>query len=323
MKRCAFFCFFLVIFLSSVLGGEEKEYIKVAFLGTGKISREPELYDPDLLALLLTRIKEQQPDLVFFTGHLIQGFEESTSPESLKAFASSLEEFSRIVNTRLGKEIPLFPILGNHQFVNSEAVRIFTDHFRIPNAAPLESYQLAYTISKGNAQFTVLATGSYERKFRGYGYYARSMPILDWIEKNLRTGAGEYDFRFVIAHEPVFSLEKTLGLFKPGQTDAPSQEKLWKLFEDHDVTGYFCSHELVYDRSNRNGVWQIVSGGLGDPKRIKQEGEMFPHFVLLYVPKSKKESPRLNVIDIRGKVWDDFSLTPTDKPVHHLRISQL
>lgn len=304
----------------SIESGEDG--LKVAFVGTGKKPGEPEIYDPELMAKILVRVKEQKPDVVFFTGNLIQGLEESTTPQSLEKFENNLKSFSNLVKTYLGNDIPLHPVIGNHTFVNSQAVEIFRKHFMIKDPAPLEPYQLAYSVTIKNASFTVMATGEFERKFRGYGYFSRSMPLQDWIEKNVRTGGEDLDFRFVVSHEPVFSSEASGGIFTLEDHNNQNGEQLWSIFRQNHVLGYFCSHELLYDRSNHHGVWQIVSGGVGDPKLYRNEENMFSHFVLLYIPKSRKENPRLKAIDLNGDVWDEFVLMPVDKPVHHLRISK-
>ncbi len=318
------FLAFLCISVSSKGGALENgsEGLKVAFVGTGKKPSEPEKYDPEMLAKIFRRIKEQKPDIIFFTGNLIQGLEESTSPQSIEKFKNNLQTFSNLVKTYIGDEIPLYPVMGNHTFVNSEAVAIFQKHFNIKDPAPLEPYQLAYSVALKNTAFTVLATGDFERKFRGYGYFSRSMPILDWIEKNVRTGGDDIDFRFVVTHEPVFSSEASGGIFAEPDHKEENSDHLWNVLKQNRVLGYFCSHELIYDRSNHHGVWQIVSGGVGDPKKYANETNMFSHFVLLSIPKSKKDNPSLKAIDVDGNVWDEFVLMPVDKPVHHLRISQ-
>jgi hypothetical protein len=316
------FLFFIFAFSSQGYSvGNRDEYLKVAILGTGKKYGDPEEYEQEILAKLLRRIKDEKPDLVFFTGNLIQGLEQNTTPEGLKAFEENLRHFSNMTKTYLG-EIPLYAVMGNHTFVNSEAVEIFKKHFQIKNPAPLESYQLAYSLTERNVTFTVLATGEYERKYRGSGYYSRSMPILDWLEKNVRSGGEDIDFRFVIGHEPAFSSESTGGIYTGFEKSDARKDQFWKTLRQNKVLGYFCSHELIYDRSNRNGVWQIVSGGVGDPKKFKNEEHMFQHFIVLSIPRNARENPQVKTIDINGRLWDDFILMPVDRPVHHLRISQ-
>ena len=313
----------IIAFNSNLHGAENTDaYLKVAIFGTGKKVGEPEVYDQESLAKTLRQIKDAEPDVVIFTGNLIQGLEQSTSAESLRTFQENLRTFSNLVSNYLGDEIPLFPVMGNHTFVNSQAVAIFREHFKIENPAPLESYQLAYSVTVKNVKFTLLATGEFERKFRGYRYFSRSMPILDWLEKDVRSGGDEIDFRFVIGHEPAYSSEASAGVFTGLDKTPERRDQLWQILKRNKVLGYFCSHELIYDRSNRNGVWQIISGGVGDPSKFSDEEHMFQRFVLLSVPGNRRENPVAKAIDIKGKTWDKFQMMPIDRPVHHLRISQ-
>lgn len=318
-----FFIVLLALSLSLEIQCQENTdtYLKVAIFGTGKKNGQPENYDQESLAKVLRRIKDENPDVVIFTGNLIQGLEQNTSTESLRNFEHNLKTFSKLVKNYLGEKIPLFPVMGNHTLVNSQAVAIFRDHFKIEDTAPLEDYQLAYSKVVNNVKFSILATGDFERKFRGYRYFTRSMPIFDWLEKDVRTGANEIDFHFVIGHMPAFSSETTAGLFTGNEKVTEKNDQFWNILKRNKVLGYFCSHELIYDRSNRNGVWQLISGGVGDPRKFTDEEHMFQHFVLLLIPRNRGENPIAKAIDINGKEWDQFKLMPIDRPVHHLRIS--
>lgn len=298
------------------------EALKVAILGTGKKSGLPEYYSAENFAKVVDQIKIQKPDLVLFNGNLIQGLEQSTTPESLREFETNLMAFSQSLSVHLGNTIPVYALMGNHSLVNSQAVTLFQNHFNIKDKAPLEPYQLAYSIKLKNVQFTFLVTGLYEAKFRDYGIGSRSMPLLDWLEKNVRTSFDEVDFHFIVGHEPAYSSTASEGIYSGLDQISETRDRFWNILKNNHVRGYFCSHELMYDRSNHKGVWQLISGGVGDPQRIPEEQTMFRHFILLSIPENKHENPTLKAIDIYGKVWDEFQMIPTGEPVHHLRISQ-
>jgi len=319
-----FFALFSLFLFPCLLNCDvaSKSYLKVAVLGTGKRRGEREEYSNESLVRLLRQIKKHSPELVIFTGHLIQGFEQSTSKQSLDAFKHHLVTFSELVREHLGDTIPLYPILGNHTFVNSQAIAIFRQHFKIENPAPLDPYQLAYSVTTKNTKFTFMASGEYERKFRAYRWFARSMPILDWLEKDVRTKAENVEFQFVIGHEPAYSSQASAGIYTGLDKNPEKRDRFWEILRQNKVLGYFCSHELIYDRSNRSGVWQIISGGVRNPIALKDDIPMFQHFVLIHIPKKNSVNPVAKAFDANGNEWDTFELLPIAQPVHHLRISQ-
>lgn len=93
--------------------------------------------------------------------------------------------------------------------------------------------------------------------------------------------------------------------------------------KNNRVVAYFCSHEHLYDRSFRDGVWQIISGGAGGPLNKKDILKAFYHFILLTIPSELGKFPVVQVIDIQGVVRDEFSLSPIpEQPIFQMRISQ-
>lgn len=320
----AFLCFLQIPFLttSSLHADNTENNVRVVIFGDAWKEEDGRGIDEEALTLLLERIKAESPDTVFFTGNLIQGLEQSTSQASIKQFQSNMNTFSNLVKATLGKEIPLYSVMGNHTFVNSQAVSTFREHFAIENTAPLESYQFAYSVLLNNSQFVVLASGGYERKFRGYRHYLRQMPLFDWLEKQLRTGSDRIDYRFVIGHEPAYSSGFSAGEYKGMDKNPERRDLFWKILRQNGALGYFCSHEFIFDRSNREGVWQVITGGVDLSADEDLEKKLvFHHYLLLTIPKEKNGNPIIQAKDLKGRIWDEFELVPLDRPVHQLRIS--
>lgn len=314
----------LVIFLLSMVVGplfsQEEGEVRVALVGDG-IGQGSEGVDAESFARLLAKVAEQKPNVVFFLGNLVDGLEQSTAPESIKKLKNHLEQFTRLTDTYLGKQVKIYPVIGNHTFVNTQAVQLFKEHFKIKDTAPLESYQWAYAVNIEQAQFIVLASGLFERKYRGYRQEVLTMPLLDWLEKELRTNADSIRYRFVIGHMPAFSSRATEGIYSGLDKDLERRDAFWQVLKNNDALGYFASHEPLYDRLNRDGVWQIISGGAGMMENGDGSSSVFQHFILISIPKNKAKNPVLESIDIKGKIWDEFEIVPLDKPVHQLRIS--
>ena len=307
--------------LFSVGGHAQTKDLKVVILGDSGPEDGGRGFQTEIFEKLLRGIKKNNPDAVFYIGNLISGLEQNTSPAGIKAFQQKLNEFSKLVAENLGAGIPVYPIMGNQSLMNIEAVSIFRNHFKIVSTAPLEPYQLAYIAMLDNVQFVVLATGYYERKFLSYRQYQETLPILSWLEKVLRTGGNTIRYRFVIDHEPEFSPMAPAGTFTGLDRNVEKRDLFWNILRRNGVLAYFSANEAIFDRSNRGGVWQIITGGAGPSLPKRQGSYIFYHYVLLTIPKEPNKNPVMEVFDSNGTAWDKFELTPLDRPVYQLRIS--
>jgi hypothetical protein len=314
------FCCLLSFLTISPVCAQEKGATRVVMIGNG-IGEGKEGVDTESFAKLLVKVGEQMPDVVFFTGNLIHDLEQSTSPESINNLKNQLDKFTRLTRQYLGDKPKLYPVIGNHTFVNSRAVQLFIEHFGLTDTAPLEPYQLAYAVKVQHVQFIVLASGLFERSYRGYLQWSRRIPLLDWLEKELRTQDPGITYRFVISHLPAFSSRSTEGMYTGLDADLPKRDAFWNVLKNNGALAYFSSHEPIYDRSHRQGVWQIISGGVGAHPENDGTEAAFQHFILITIPEDQKKNPVLEAIDLDGKVWDKFEIVPIDRPVHQLRIS--
>jgi len=309
-----------ILFAENVEEGEE---LRVVIIGSGEKNGDEKTLHEEALTEMFQRIKDEDPDAVFYTGSLIFGLEASETPESFDIFRKRLQTFSELAKKYLGNHIPVYPVIGTHQFANPGAVGIFREHFGIKNTTPLEAYQLAYTVLLDGVQFIVLATDIDERQYRRYQRYVRTMPLLDWLEKELRTDPESIRYRIVIGHEPAFSSAYPQGIRIGLEGNPQRRDRFWNILRENGVLAYFSSHESLFDRSNRQGVWQIITGGASVPRNVKKDDFFFQHYVLLTVPKKWNEPPLLQVFDLNGKKWDEFTLTPVNRPVYQLRISKV
>ena len=90
----------------------------------------------------------------------------------------------------------------------------------------------------------------------------------------------------------------------------------------HHIAAYFSSNEILYDRSFRYGVWQLISGGAGTTHDIKgEEDETFYHYLLLSIPQGTTGDPTVKVFDPDGKNKDEFILTGKPGALFDFRIS--
>ncbi|MGZ3633615.1 MAG: hypothetical protein ACXU9U_01460 [Parachlamydiaceae bacterium] len=99
------------------------------------------------------------------------------------------------------------------------------------------------------------------------------------------------------------------------------RDLFWRILMKHKVTAYFCAQEHLYDRTNRQGVWQIISGGAGAPLYKWDFDKAFYHYVRLILPHQNQLLPKIQVFDIQGNFIDEIELAPSHYPVYQLRIS--
>lgn len=308
-----------LLFATQFLYAAEPEY-RVAIFGTNYSFEESvaSLADPKL-EMLFRSIKSQKPNAVFFTGDLIMGLEnsEKMNPE---VFKKQLEYFSNVKNKFLGKEIPFYPTLGNHRQVSYDIVETFREHFNIQNISPRPPYHLAYTVSIDDAEFIVLATGYDEPPDIILPSQKSVNPILDWLEKYLDQNPGSYKYRYVLSHFPAFSSTGSAGYYLGLDKDLTTRDIFWKILRDNHINAYFCSYEPLYDRSNREGIWQVISGGIVSEITAKHGEKKFSNYLLL-IWGGNNPFPILKVFDLEGREWDTFRVIPLNFPVHQMRIS--
>lgn len=153
--------------------------------------------------------------------------------------------------------IPLIPILGNHEYQG-----VIVVYFSIPGAAPLfHDYFTApgnerwYAFDWANARFIVLDANIVEDLKPG-------CEQLRWLERELAEstdGADDPDWLFACWHEPAFSS----GAGSIDLTGNPLRENVVPLMERYGVDLVLYGHDHFYERSIKDGIVYIVSGGGG------------------------------------------------------------
>lgn len=153
--------------------------------------------------------------------------------------------------------IPVIPILGNHEYQG--VIMVF---FSIPGAAPLfhDYFTLPknerwYSFDWANCHFVMLDANIPEDLKEGGEQ-------LDWLVQDLEQstdGIKDPDWIFACWHEPAFSS----GM---GQFDLMGENlrnNVVPLMEQYGVDIVFYGHDHFYERSFKDGVTYIVSGGGG------------------------------------------------------------
>lgn len=276
----------------------------------------------DALAALFGILRSYQPDAVFFTGNLI-GISK-TARHPMQIFVKQLERFVALEKNELGFNIPFYPVMGNQDASIERSAQLFRVNFNLNSIPGIEPNQLVYTVAIGDAFFAVIATDYYDPISGKKIEHQITPAVLTWLDRELKAQSAYYRYLFVMGHEPAFSTTGVEGKYIGLDFDQEKRDDFWKILKSNNVLAYFCSHEHLYDRSFRDGVWQIISGGGGASLNKKGIVKAFYHALLLHVPTELGQLPEIKVIDIKGNVRDQFTLTPdTDHhPIYQMRISK-
>jgi 3',5'-cyclic AMP phosphodiesterase CpdA len=169
-----------------------------------------------------------EPKAVFNTGDLVND-------------GSSANEWAIFDNItfQLREIAPYYPALGNHDL----PPELFLADFHLPNN------ERWYSVDIDHLHFVVLDTTS--DISQGSEQYA-------WLEGDLQ--AASKGFVAIVTHYPLLSTGEHGG-------DSNLSQILMPLFEEYNVDIVFSGHDHDYERSVKNGIYYIVTGGGGAPLR--------------------------------------------------------
>jgi PKD repeat protein len=136
---------------------------------------------------------------------------------------------------------PYYPCLGNHEHNSPLYYQYFAALPQGGGGAKIEWYSFDY----GTAHFIILDSNA--------PFVPGSAQYL-WLVNDLQSTTAEW--RFVMHHHPVYSSG-------PDGPHPDLQTYLAPLYEQYHVDIVFTGHDHLYERSFRNGVTYIVSGGGG------------------------------------------------------------
>lgn len=320
--------------------------IRVAVLGGSSTEGDGSLsFNENVLQKLLNSIKGREPAAVFFTGDLTfglvknggsspsqdndnelpksygNGWRESGYVYSNQGYQKQLNSFYQVEQNALGK-IPFYPSIGSHEAFGPDSVELVQRTFKIYGTANLGPGLLVYSLSIQNAYFVVVQTDYFDAASNQVIKNTIPSSVLDWLENDLKEKSSFYPFIFVFGSAPAFSTSATEGVFKGLDEHPDIRDRFWKILQDNNVLAYFCSHENLYDRTFRNNVWQVISGGAGSPLFNRAVKPAFYHYLLLSIPSELNVTPNIKVIDVNGDIIDTFDLTRTNTPIYQFRISE-
>ena len=176
-------------------------------------------------------ILKTEPTAVFHTGDLVNDGSSSADWDTFNSIASQLIEST-----------PFYPALGNHDL----PPQLFFDNFSLPNN------ERWYSVDVDGLHFIVLDSNS-DIAPGSEQYY--------WLEADLK--AAMNDFVSVIFHQPLMSTGLQGG-------DVGLSDIFIPLFKEYDVELVINGHDHDYERSFKDGIYYVVTGGGGAPLRDQE-----------------------------------------------------
>ncbi|MEN8193787.1 MAG: metallophosphoesterase, partial [Bacteroidota bacterium] len=247
----------------------------------------------DIHKRILEGILQHDPLFVINTGDLVGNGRD----------ISDWEAFFK-VNNKLMRNIPYYPVLGNHE----KDSQYYYNFFDLPNN---ERY---YSFHVGDALFVMLdsegeeisepnyITDENSEKFWKNSFKEYFIMQKKWLEKVLEINK-EAGFVFVVQHKPLYSIKKSRV------EDTNKYREFWgDFFEQHNVQVFINGHDHHYHHAMKNGVHYITTAGGGaglyetdtpQPETVKFS--KIEHFISVNV---NIDDAVLNVIDIDGNEID-------------------
>ncbi len=223
-------------------------------------------------------IVKARPEAVFHTGDMV---ERATSKRDWNAF----NEITAIMRANA----EFFPAVGTHDDDSDFFFRNF----------PYLASKRWYSVERGGVHFIVLDCCS---------KLDPGSPQYNWLEADLKDAENKTEFTAVILHNAIYSS----GYHLP---EAKLVRDIVPLLERYGVDIVFSGHDHHYERSFRNNIYYIITGGGGAElrgrKRANPYSQVFQklnHFCLISV--SEKEM-KIDVYDIDSKLIDSFEVKKT------------
>ena len=188
-----------------------------------------------VVAALLERL---EPDLILHTGDIVY-----PSGEERHYDRRFFVPYGRLL-----KEVPIFPILGNHDLERGNGAA-YLNNFHLPRN-DTQGTGRYYSFDWGNAHFVALNSELYH----GDHSY-RPEEQKTWLDRDLKET--RQPWKIVYFHRPIYSSSKHGG-------DERIRKDLEPVLVRHEVDLVFSGHDHVYERTVPiRGVTYVVSGGGG------------------------------------------------------------
>lgn len=303
------------------LNAEPGKPIIFGIIGDGTVAKDEKNFASiNPLQLLLGGLNKNGAQAVFLNGNLVADDREGEDKKGEAISSQTLEQKLEIAVKGFREAIPegiaFYPTIGDRELAIPGSPEVFKKVFRLEGAKVVRD-GLAYTVAIGPVLIVVVPTDNVSGP-KGSGE-AFSSSTVEWLKQTLDLAPASFRYRFVVGFEPAYPSSTTFT-----SKTLSNRDDFWKVLVSNNVLAYFSSKEHVFDRSNRNGVWQVISGGGEASEGSRKSIYPFIHALLISVPNSSSENggvPTLKIVDESGEVVDTFELKPQSEPLYQMRIS--
>jgi acid phosphatase type 7 len=198
------------------------------------------------------------------------------------------------------RNIPVYPVLGNHDLKGDEKTALANYFQRFPD---LKNNRF-YSVRAANVLMLMLDSALDET----------SGPQGDWLTHKLDSVPSDVDFLFIFLHHPPYTSSSDMKLFGGGHSVRSSEEKMAKTLEArqpkmHARIVVFGSHVHNYERHEHGGITYFVSGGGGahaypidrKPDDPYQSKEINYHYLLVEVDRAQASITMNRLVITNGK----------------------
>ncbi len=220
------------------------------------------------LNTIAKRIAAENPDLVLFSGDLINGAVDIL-PSPIKKnytaqFRNWMDAVSPIYNFTTRTGITIYVIRGNHEddLGNIPIPALLNDYRAtvasgMPTNGPPVEEKLTYSFTHKGAKFIAL-----DEYFPNNG--TKETVNQTWLDEQLTQDTRP--FMFVFGHTPAYNVSNDMDEYKSGIAVHPIQrDAFWNSLVKNHVLAYFCGHVHTYVRAESKGVQQVLCGNGGAP----------------------------------------------------------
>lgn len=216
---------------------------------------------------------EAEPLAVFNTGDLVT---DGSSADQWATFNN--------ITAELRETVPYYPALGNHDL----PPELFLSNFDLPNN------ERWYSVDMEGLLFVILDTSS---------PIDQASEQYSWLHSLLQNATD--NFVAIAFHYPLLST----GLHGDELGLGPI---LMPLFEKYDVDIVFSGHDHDYERSYREGIYYVVTGGGGAPLReqaaTNEYSQVFAKTYSFCTLSVNTDNVTIKTFDLRNGLIDEFTL---------------
>lgn len=206
--------------------------------------RDTDAANPPVRQALVQAVAERNPAFICFTGDLVyNGYDK----DDWKVWDTETAAWRQ-------KNIPVYPVLGNHDLHGNEKIALANYFERFPDLKSSRYYSVRA------ANVLLLALDSSMDEISG----AQGQ----WLAGKLDHLPGDVDFVVVLLHHPPYTSSSDMHILEGGHSARSQEKKLAEALEARQQKlrariVVFSGHVHNYERHEHGGVSYFVSGGAG------------------------------------------------------------